>query len=1028
MHIIKYFLVMLSIPVLTFAQDLEQVSCSSDGLYRFQSTSISLSPKDETLGKEYKIGETIKFVGYVENTNDYPIVDGYVFARLGYENEDFNTEGSNTIDEFIIVEDISIDGREKEALEFEYTIPANLPSGEYRMDFFFSVDKRFNLGGLPFTNEITNGYVNFGVEGEDVAPVLLEKSETQFNDTQYRHIGSWPRVSSQDSFNITQPIYNNTDEDLSVDITYDLYFWDSLDKNDLIDSTTQTVIVPANSSLDLTYLKGGFEKSVGYLKITAEVDGFKTLVNLRFITDLNDTKLNYSAITGFPLLKGEDFSVFGCAYNTNGFEDDLKVSITLRDKKGNVIIDGDSISSFGTRVEGFVASSTSNRNYDYLSLYTEIKDASGNVLDSYSTEYDCEALMSESCVDLLSKSYDQVIIYLSVGILILIVVGIVVYVRFRKRGEVIDSTVVGTLVALMIVSGTLLASNISRSSEIVFAQSYISGTQQTGSEVSRNSGSSKYFVGYQSQGIFIGSGVNALVDSIIVTRNMKGRLLSNISGVNLSDLSIGDIFFVELESECTWNGEGGVWDTPNCGIEYESIDYSDDGELEYALVNVLPMETITSLNYDSNILNCSLNSSNTSGHVTTDIHECVVVGLGSTNLTATINDAPSEVKACGKSERLEKFLVTSNNSNNSDPDCGNESWSISSSLPLKLYYGYKPYGNTGYSVSSTYNDNEIDMDGDTYTWSITSTGSIDGICGTADGTQVESQPSGGELCSQGSSANLTEGVGGSYTWNCNGINGGDDVSCSTLVVPDFTIDCDVNDRTIESPAEVVWTVTVTGDGSYTYSWSETGGTEIDNTFAKTYTDSGTYQNTVTVTDDVGAEVSDLCPSVWVYQPLEEVDGVCGSSDGDSFSTTPTSNLCGPGTSINMTFDYDTDEWTWTCQGYNGGANDSCAASYNGGFGVTLTPGPSGDPTLDGSDKGLADSSGQCLISWEVLGETGVYSCLIKSSDGSTVSSGIVSDEGDVDQGDTYIVECTDEVTSAESNEFECLINPNFQEI
>ncbi|MDD5013155.1 MAG: hypothetical protein PHD93_02025 [Candidatus Pacebacteria bacterium] len=53
-----------------------------------------------------------------------------------------------------------------------------------------------------------------------------------------------------------------------------------------------------------------------------------------------------------------------------------------------------------------------------------------------------------------------------------------------------------------------------------------------------------------------------------------------------------------------------------------------------------------------------------------------------------------------------------------------------------------------------------------------------------------------------------------------------------------------------------------------------------------------------------------------------VNGQCGSSDGQSFVTAPTGNLCSSGTVSSLT---GSGPWNWICQGSDGGSNAYCSA-------------------------------------------------------------------------------------------------------
>lgn len=68
-----------------------------------------------------------------------------------------------------------------------------------------------------------------------------------------------------------------------------------------------------------------------------------------------------------------------------------------------------------------------------------------------------------------------------------------------------------------------------------------------------------------------------------------------------------------------------------------------------------------------------------------------------------------------------------------------------------------------------------------------------------------------------------------------------------------------------------------------------------------------------------------------------VDGVCGSANGSSFSTAPSTNLCSAGTAGTVS---GYGPWSWPCNGINGGDPASCSASLLSGGITWLTSGGS----------------------------------------------------------------------------------------
>lgn len=116
----------------------------------------------------------------------------------------------------------------------------------------------------------------------------------------------------------------------------------------------------------------------------------------------------------------------------------------------------------------------------------------------------------------------------------------------------------------------------------------------------------------------------------------------------------------------------------------------------------------------------------------------------------------------------------------------------------------------------------------------------------------------------------------------------------------------------------------------------------------------------------------LCPEV-----TTGVNGSCGSANGIAASSTPTSNLCNAGASSSVTENIS--NYTWTCNGQNGGSNASCSAPKQG-------VGSCG--TADGQSYASAPSNGLCSggtpSSVSQSGSTYTWTC--SGSNGGSVDS------------------------------------------
>ncbi|MGC9194890.1 MAG: hypothetical protein ACP5IL_05465, partial [Syntrophobacteraceae bacterium] len=101
------------------------------------------------------------------------------------------------------------------------------------------------------------------------------------------------------------------------------------------------------------------------------------------------------------------------------------------------------------------------------------------------------------------------------------------------------------------------------------------------------------------------------------------------------------------------------------------------------------------------------------------------------------------------------------------------------------------------------------------------------------------------------------------------------------------------------------------------------------------------------------------------------NGVCGSSNGGSFSSPPTSNLCSTGMASTVT---GTGPWSWTCSGLFGGTSARCSAdppAVNGTCGSSNGGAFSSVPTTGLCGSGTASSvAGTGPWTWSCTGTYG----------------------------------------------------------
>jgi hypothetical protein len=371
--------------------------------YKFQSVQVSLGNTKDF----YKPGEKIIFQGEIVNQNDYPIVNGDVFARIGKKNPNYTREGNFTIDEFFPIENVNLDSLEKKPASFEWVVPKDATGGTYHIDFFFLTGRKYVLGGLPFTNEVVIGGTDFEVKSDNSSQIYFDKSQTKVNNLPYKHIGNWPSIDAGGKIEIKQPLKNTFSTEQKVNIKYELFYWDSLNEKDKIITKEENIVVAAKSTYDLSHLIPTMSDSVYYLKITAE--GMqKSIVNLRFVSGQNHLRLNFPAINKFPLIKNENATLFSCFHNTFRTPIPGKVEVTLSDSEGKEITklnyQGDISGAMMAEKKEFQP----QKDYGWAKLAAKITDDQGKIMDEYEAVYDCNQLNSAKCKNVSTEKEGRV--------------------------------------------------------------------------------------------------------------------------------------------------------------------------------------------------------------------------------------------------------------------------------------------------------------------------------------------------------------------------------------------------------------------------------------------------------------------------------------------------------------------------------------------------------------------------------------------------------------------------------------------
>lgn len=374
-----------------------KINCSD--YYNFKDIKLSLSNEKNT----YNPGEKIKIVGELNNAREYPVVDGEVFARISRKNPNFITEGNYIVDEVFLMENISLSSGEEREIESSWNIPEDIASGDYRIDYFFSVGKKFDISGITYSDKVVAGSSEFTVVSNQASAVFFNGASTEINGKNYKQSKSEFIFNSQEEISIKQSIRNSFSEDKEATVTYNLYGKNFLNQESLVNTKTEKVILKSQENRELLYVIPGMDKSSYYLQIIAESGKSKSIVNIRVLSSQEDATFKYIAVTKFPIPKGDKFTLFSCFSNGFNVESEGKMEVLLRDEKdvevGRIDYDGTIRGSESMEKTDIV----SDKDYNYLKLTAKIYDKNNNLLDEYETVYDCGDFNKCAGIDSLNK-------------------------------------------------------------------------------------------------------------------------------------------------------------------------------------------------------------------------------------------------------------------------------------------------------------------------------------------------------------------------------------------------------------------------------------------------------------------------------------------------------------------------------------------------------------------------------------------------------------------------------------------------
>lgn len=426
--------------------------------YKFGSVQADLQPQvAQTIP-----GAKITFSGKVVNENNYPLLDGTLYVKIFKSDEAVFAagDGNPVVDQFVIQDGITLKENGSVPVSFDWAVPLNLEGGDYYAAYFFTTSHRYNLMGLPFSDDVVGNQAYFKVTNNSNDTVTtLSKTDTSINGVNHNFIAFPPHFAAGETITIKTTLTNSSQKSKTLPLQWNQYSWDSINKDNLRYTKTEAVTLKPGETKTVSYQVQPQRESVIYVIGVTQDEEVKSFINVRLVRDgSEETRINFPGLSAFPLQKDQAATLFACAHAVNTpLVPGNTLTLTLKDRVGKVLheyrYEGDLSASMGGYGETF----TPAGNVDYATL-TATLERNGVIVEQVTETYDCAAIDNTTCLPELSKT--SIIDWLKhhgmnilLVLLILLAAAIVYFYRRHKGPHIVANNMTSTTMLLLLMVG-----------------------------------------------------------------------------------------------------------------------------------------------------------------------------------------------------------------------------------------------------------------------------------------------------------------------------------------------------------------------------------------------------------------------------------------------------------------------------------------------------------------------------------------------------------------------------------------------
>jgi hypothetical protein len=366
--------------------------------YTFGSVQADLQPNiTQTVS-----GATLEFSGTIKNANDYALLDGTLFVKIFYRDESVfsGDDGYPVVDQFVIAKDITLKAKGSQDASFSWEVPNNAKGGEYYAAYFYTTSDRYNVMGLPFTDDVVGNQAPFTVTSDNTETITaLSKADTTINGQDYNFVGFPLQFEKDEVVTVKTTLTNAGDTSKTFPIQWNQYAWSAQDENNLRNTKTEVVTIEAGETKEISYEVTAQPEAVVFVTAVSQDGASKSFLNIRYIkSGVEETRINFPGVTSFPLQQNTKNTLFGCAHSTVlPLVSGNTLTLVLTDKDGNTVHQYVYEGDITAAMSGFGEEFTPTQNYNEITL-TATMQRNGVVVEEVVIQYDCREIDENSCL------------------------------------------------------------------------------------------------------------------------------------------------------------------------------------------------------------------------------------------------------------------------------------------------------------------------------------------------------------------------------------------------------------------------------------------------------------------------------------------------------------------------------------------------------------------------------------------------------------------------------------------------------